>query len=204
MKMTLALVVAAVLVATARPAEPPVAADLMPELRKGGYVLFLRHPQTDPDQADTDPLHLDNVKAQRHLTDAGRGQARAFGAALRKLGVPVGKVLASQFARARETAKLLDVGEVTTSVDVTEGGLVVSPRENQRRAKALRDLLGTAPAAGKNVVIVSHRPSLQDAAGKEFGDLGEGEVAVFRPLGDGKFKLITRVPSPDTWTGWAK
>ena len=184
-------------------AEPPTRSEVVPALQKGGYVLFIRHPKTDPEQADTDPLHLDNVKAQRQLTDEGRKQAKALGEAFRALKVPVGKVISSKFYRAQEAAKLLDVGEVTSSIDVTEGGLVVSPRENERRAKALRELLATAPAEGKNVVIVSHKPNLQDAAGKEFGDLAEGEVVVFQPLGDGKFKAVARVPL-ETWSKWAK
>jgi phosphohistidine phosphatase SixA len=184
-------------------AEPPARSEVVPELRKGGYVLFVRHPKTDPDQADTDPLHLDNVKAQRQLTDEGRKQAKTLGEALRALKIPVGKVVASKFHRAQEAAKLLDVGEVTVSLDVTEGGLVVSPRENERRAKALRELLSTAPAEGTNVVVVSHKPNLQDAAGKEFGDLAEGEVVVFKPLGGGKFKAAARV-TPEEWSKWAK
>src|SRR4051794_40350527 len=138
-------------------AEPPSPSDLLPDLRKGGYVLFIRHPKTNPDQADTDPLNLDNVKAQRQLSDEGRKQAKALGEAFRALKVPVDKVISSKFYRAQEAAKLLDVGEVSSSLDVTEGGLVVSPNENQRRAKALRQLLATAPAKGKNLVIVSHK-----------------------------------------------
>src|SRR4051812_25404862 len=89
-------------------AGPP--ADLLPELRKGGHVLFVRHPKTQPDQADTDPLNLDNVTAQRQLTDEGRKQARALGEALRAAKIPVGTVVTSKFHRAREAAKLLDVG----------------------------------------------------------------------------------------------
>src|SRR5947207_1914680 len=38
------------------------------------------------------------------------------------------------------------------------------------------------------------------AAGKEFGDLAEAEVVVFKPLGEGKFKVVTRVASPATWS----
>jgi phosphohistidine phosphatase SixA len=185
-------------------AEPPSPSELLPELRKGGYVLFIRHPKTNPDQADTDPLHLDNVKAQRQLSDEGRKQAKALGEAFRELKIPVGKVIASKFNRAQEAAKLLDAGEVTASLDVAEGGLVVSPRENERRAMVLRELLSTPPPEGENTVIVSHKPNLQDAAGKEFGDMVEAEVVVFKPLGDGKFKLVARVPSPNTWTEWAK
>jgi len=166
--------------------------------------LFLRHPQSNPDQADTDPLNLENIKAQRHLTDEGRKQAKALGAAFKQLKIPVGKVLASKFYRTEETAKLLDLAAVATVLDVTEGGLVVSPKENQRRATALRKLLGTAPPEGKNIVIVSHKPNLEEAAGKEFGDLGEGEIVVFQPLGDSKFKVVARIAPPAKWSEWAK
>jgi len=167
---------------------------LIAELRKGGYVLFLRHFQTDHDQADTDPLHLENVQAQRQLSDTGRRQARAVGEAWRAAGIPVGTVLASRFFRAYESAKLLDVGVPVQSIDVTEGGLVVSPRENQRRAAALKRLLSEPPLDGTNMVIVSHRPNLQEAAGLRFGDVAEGEVVLFKPLGGGKFEAVARIP----------
>src|SRR5437764_14471285 len=100
-------------------ADPPAKEDVVPALQKGGYVLFLRHPRTNPDQADTDPLHLENVKAQRQLSDEGRRQAKALGEALRALKIPVEKVISSKFYRAQEAAQLLGVGEVTASVDVT-------------------------------------------------------------------------------------
>lgn len=178
--------------------------ELLPELRKGGYVLFVRHLYTNEDQADLDPWHPENIKAQRQLTQEGREAARALGAALRALHVPVEKVLTSKFWRAIETGKLLGVAEVGSSLDLTEGGLVVSPKENKRRASALKKLLGTPPATGKNVIIVSHRPNLVDAAGKELGDVGEGEVVVFQPQPDGSFKLVARVSPPERWTKWAK
>jgi phosphohistidine phosphatase SixA len=193
----------AVIVAGNAWAGQPLPDELLPQLRKGGYVLFIRHPKTNPDQADTDPLNLDNVKAQRQLSDEGRMQAKAMGEAFRALKIPVEKVIASRFYRAQEAAKLLEVGQVTTSLDVSEGGLVVSPRENERRAKVLRELLSTPPGDGKNLVIVSHKPNLQDAAGKDFADLREGEVAVFRPLREGKFKVVARVAA-ETWSQWAK
>jgi phosphohistidine phosphatase SixA len=177
--------------------------DLISTLQEGGYIIYMRHPKSNPDQADTDPFNLDNIQAQRQLTDEGRRQAQAAGEAFRALKIPVDRVISSKFYRAYEAAKLLDIAEVTTSIDVTEGGLVVSPNENNRRAKALRQLLGTPPAVGKNTVIVSHKPNLIDAAGKDFVDTGEGEAAIFQPLGDSKFKLVKRV-TVDRWVQWAK
>jgi phosphohistidine phosphatase SixA len=199
-KRILALLLLAIIANTARAAAPDPK-TLLPALAKGGYVIFVRHPQTNLDQADTNPLHLDDVKHQRQLSDVGRAQAKSIGAAFRAFGIPVEKVVSSEFQRAKETAKLLDVGPVEASADVTEGGLVVSPNENRRRAKALRGLLSAHPAPGKNLVIVSHKPNLQDAAGKDFGDTIEGEVVVFEPRGDDVFVLVARV-EPETWAQW--
>jgi broad specificity phosphatase PhoE len=177
--------------------------SIVKNLQKGGYILFLRHCQTNPDQADTDPLNLDNISAQRQLTDEGRKQATDLGQAFRDLHIPIGDIVSSRFYRAQETAKLLKVGTSTTSTDVSEGGQVVTPNENKRRTEALRRLLSTNPTPGKNNLIVSHRPNLQEAAGKEFGDLAECEVVVFQPS-DGKFRLIARVAPSTLWTEWSK
>lgn len=62
---------------------------------EGGYVLFLSHTATDPDQADTDPLNLANTKAQRQLTDESRNQAKMLVAAFKRRKIPVCKVLSS-------------------------------------------------------------------------------------------------------------
>ena len=178
--------------------------ELIPSLQAGGYVLFIRHFQTNPDEADTDPLNLENVKAQRQLSEEGRKQATALGDVFRTLKIPVDRVITSKFFRAHETGQLLRLGEVIPSIDVSEGVLVVSPRENQRRAKVLRRLLAEVPPTGKNRVIVSHRPNLQEAAGKDFGDASEGEVVVFKPLGDGTYELVARVAPPEKWNSFVK
>jgi hypothetical protein len=51
-------------------------------------------------------------------------------------GVPIGKARSSRFRRAVETARLIGGREAQALLAVTEGGLVVSPNENSRRAKA--------------------------------------------------------------------
>ena len=113
-------------------------------LRACGLIIVLRHGSTFRDQADTDPLHYDNIAAQRNLNDPGKATARAFGEAFRQIGVPVGEVYTSQFNRAYETAVLAEFKNIVKSVDITEGGLVVSPNENDRRTAAFRKLLAVA------------------------------------------------------------
>jgi phosphohistidine phosphatase SixA len=166
------------------------------DLRQGGYVIVFRHGATHRDQADTDPFNLDNVARQRQLNDQGRALARSIGDAMRKLGIPVGKVHTSMFNRAIETGTLLGFGAVTSSPDVSEGGLVVTPIENDRRAEAMRKIAATPPPAGSNLVVVSHKPNIMDAFGKDWFDVREGEASVFKPDGTG-YKLVARVLSAD-------
>ena len=171
--------------------------DVASALRAGGLVIVVRHGATFPDQADTDPYHPDNIAAQRNLNDKGKALAKAFGDALRQIGVPVGKVYTSLFNRAYETAVLAGFGDIEKTADLTEGGLVVSPNENNRRADALRKMLGTAPRVGTDTIIITHKPNIVDALGKVWFDVKEGEASIFRPE-NGRYQLIARVQM-DEW-----
>ena len=171
--------------------------QIMSELQKGGYVIVFRHGATHRDQADTDPLNLDNVDRQRQLNDGGRAVAKQVGESMKRLGIPIGKVYTSRFNRAVETGKLISGGAVTPTLDLTEGGQVVTPIENDRRAQALRRLAGTAPEPGTNPLIVSHKPNIMDAFGKDWFDVREGEASIFRPDAAGKPVLFARLPASD-------
>jgi phosphohistidine phosphatase SixA len=177
-------------------------ANLLAALKRGGHVLVFRHGATHPHQADTEPLNLSNVKEQRHLNDRGRAVAKTIGARLAALGVPVTEVYSSKFRRAVETAELMGVGTVTTTLDLTEGGLVVSPIENTRRAEAFRALCGKELPAGSNRLIVSHKPNIVDAFGKDWFDIQEGEASVFR-VDAGKCALVARIRAEE-WEKWGQ
>ena len=177
-------------------------AEWINAVRQGGYVIVFRHGATHQDQADTNPLNLKNVAQQRQLNEAGRAKAKEIGEAFRKLRIPVGQVQSSAFNRAVETGTLMGLGEVTSTVDLAEGGLVVTPIENNRRAQALRKLAATVPPAGTNIVVVTHKPNILDAFGKDWFDVREGEASVFQP-GGGGYKLIARVQA-DEWSKLAQ
>ena len=172
-------------------------------LQQGGHVIVLRHGATYPDQADTNPLDPKDTAHQRQLNDSGRALAKSMGDAMHKLKIPVGKVQTSLFQRAVDTGTLLGFGEVSTTVDIAEGGLVVSPNENNRRAAALRTLAGTPPPAGTNVLLVTHKPNILDAFGKDWFDVREGEASIFKPDGKSSYTLVTRVQAAD-WASLAK
>jgi phosphohistidine phosphatase SixA len=169
-------------------------------LKEGGYIIVLRHGATFPDQADTNPLDPKDTAHQRQLNDSGRALAKSMGEALHKLKVPVGNVQTSLFQRAVETGTLLGFGDVSSTADLSEGGLVVSPNENNRRAAALRALAGTMPATGTNLILVTHKPNILDAFGKDWFDVREGEASIFKPDAKGGYSLVARVQAAD----WAK
>ena len=181
---------------SSQPSDSIAGTERLEALRAGGHVILMRHGATFSNQADTDPLKLADVTKQRNLNDKGKELAKAFGKAIRAAGVPVGKVYTSQFNRAYETAVLAGFKNIETTVDLSEGGLVVTPDENNRRAKALRDMLARAPDKGTNDILITHKPNIVDALGKDWFDVREGEASIFKPEG-GKYRLIARVQMDD-------
>jgi broad specificity phosphatase PhoE len=175
----------------------PSDVELTALLRAGGHVIVIRHGATNEDQADVDPLDTDNIAKQRQLSAKGEEAARALGEAFKQIGVPVAKATTSQFNRAYQTAKLAGFENVEKSTDVTEGGLVVPPKENTRRAQAFRLLASAIPPAGRNVVIVSHKPNIIDAFGKDWFEVKEGEATILKPDGS-TYKVVARVQM-DEW-----
>src|SRR5436309_3282766 len=116
------LVVALVLALVAGSAwgqSSPTVGAILTLLRAGGYVIAVRHGATHADQADTDPLNLDNVAKQRQLNDKGRADAKAVGNAFKAAGVPIGKSISSRFYRAVGTARLNGGKEPEPTLDVT-------------------------------------------------------------------------------------
>jgi phosphohistidine phosphatase SixA len=176
---------ALLLIAASALAQAPDMKSLAAQLRQGGFVIVFRHGATNRDQADTDPLNYDNVAKQRLLSDKGKEVALQVGAAYRKLGIPLGEVYTSKFNRAVETGKLVS------------GHDVVSTLDNDRRAEALRKMAATRPAAGKNTLIVTHKPNILDAFGKDWFEVREGEASLFKPDGFGKLIPVARVQAAD-------
>lgn len=178
--------------------QPADISSIVTAMKKGGYVIVLRHGATNRDQADTDPLNHSNISKQRLLSAKGKEQAKQVGASFKKLGVSIGK-----FYRAIETGKLVSNIEPTPIIDLTEGGLVVSPIENDRRAQALRQLAATISTDNKNILIVTHKPNIIDAFGKDWFEVKEGETTIFKPNGSNKPTVIGRFQSND-WIAAAK
>jgi phosphohistidine phosphatase SixA len=175
------------LLAHAQPSALPVR-DLAPKelvamLRAGGLVLYFRHASTDRSQKDEDMRNLDDCTRQRNLTNQGRDEARAIGAAVKELAIPIGVVLSSPFCRTTETAQLAFL-RAEKSAGLRAGN-------NAQRSQALRQQLSTPPQSTTNTMLVGHGEPFFALAGAPV--LREGEAAVLQPLGNGAFEIIARI-----------
>jgi len=148
---------------------------LLTKLRHGGYVLYLRHASTDFGQNDERMKNFDDCPNQRNLTDKGRDEARALGAEVKRLAIPIGPVYASPFCRTRETAQLA-FGRYERTNEVRGGP---ANTNDPTRYEPLRKLLTSKPPSGKNAVISSHGNPFYALFGPPY--LAEGEIAVVEP-----------------------
>ena len=168
-------------------------AALLAELRRGGYVLYIRHTSTDFGQNDAKMTGYEDCANQRNLTDKGRQEARAVGEHIKRLEIPVGRVLASPYCRTMETARLA-FGKAQPMQEARGGP---ARTDDAKRYEGLRKLLSTPVPKGENVVISSHGNPFHAVAGPPY--LAEGEIAVVRPQGDGRFTIVARI-RPDDWS----
>ncbi len=204
--LALALGAPAATLAQQAAATPLRGPELLAALRAGGYILYLRHADTDHSQNDERMTSVEDCTTQRNLTDRGRDHSRAIGEVIRTLGIPIGAVLASPLCRTVETA-MLAFGTAQKAPAAREGGPL--PPGSAGRFAALRVLLSTPVAPGANTVIVAHAYPYFTLVGGQFltvivahaypyftlvgGQfLSEGEADVVRPRGT-DFEVVARV-----------
>jgi broad specificity phosphatase PhoE len=132
----------------------------------------------------------EDCATQRNLTDKGRGEARSIGEQVRRLRIPISRVLASPFCRTMETARLA-FGKAEAMAEARGGP---ARPEDPSRYAGLKSLLSTPVAKGGNVVIVSHGNPFHALAGAPY--LAEGEMAVVKPEGSA-FSIVRRIRLED-------
>jgi len=166
---------------------------LVEKLKKGGYVILVRHAIASNSQQDTDFKNLTNCKTQRNLTKEGQKQAAAIGKAYRSLNLPTGKIYSSFFCRCVDTANLA-FGKPETLLELSSF-MRETDEEQKRRVKELNRLLKTPPEPNTNNILVTHSIMLFRASSAK---LYEGQAAVFLPLPDGRFQFIDFI-APKRW-----
>jgi phosphohistidine phosphatase SixA len=87
------------------------ASELWRALKSGDHVVLIRHAYA-PGTGDPANFRLGDCSTQRNLDQTGREQAKRIGERFRANGITRAPVFTSQWCRASETAKLLDLGSV--------------------------------------------------------------------------------------------
>jgi len=128
-------------------------------LGEGKAVAIMRHALA-PGFSDPDHFSIDDCQTQRNLSKAGRAQSRVIGELFRSKGIQQAQVLSSEWCRCKETAQLMELGEVVTLSALN------SFFENRSAAEAqtddLMDDLGNWLAApSKPVVLVTHQVNIR-------------------------------------------
>jgi len=189
--------------APAAPSEPQVptvrpeaSRTLVDQVAAGGYVLFFRHSERDASAMPTAEVAIADNKGEcrpgTELTTAGIEDAKAIGASFVRHGIRVQQVYASPACRAVQMASLA-FGTFQSTRALTWLGMW-GEGEGPALATELRQLLGTPPAPGQTIVLISHNDVLKaDRVGVEVS-LGQGEAAVFHPTGRHAFALVGRIP----------
>ena len=167
------------------------AEGLAAELRKGGYVLYIRHTSTDFSKDDSKSKSFEDCANQRPLTDKGRDEARAIAGHLKRLAIPIDRVYASPLCRTVETA-MLAFGKAEKTNEARGGPL---KSDDPKRYDGLKKLLSTLPAAGTNNAISSHGNPFYGVFGAPY--LAEGEIAVVRPGGKDGYAIAAKIKLED-------
>lgn len=191
-------------VAPLRGAEELSGEALVAALRQGGHNIYFRHAATDWGQHDQVAAAGDwkscDPARMRQLAPEGRATARRVGAALRALAIPVGRVLSSEYCRAAETARLLGVGAVETTLEIMNLRAADYVGGREAAIARARRQLAQPPAPGSNTVLVAHGNLCRDATGVYPGEAG---AAIFRPQPDGTFAFVAAL-TPADWEALAR
>lgn len=196
----LALFAAVAGVGTAATAENTLSGQALVEaLRTGGYNIYFRHTATDWSQNDQVHAVGDwtscDPRKMRQLSEEGRAAAQRIGRAIRRLAIPVGPVVASEYCRARETAQNMDLGLVRATravMNMRAAGWLGGAEAVVERA---RQALATPPPEGTNAVYVAHGNLMRAVSGAY---TAEGGAIVLAPLGGGRFQRVAQL-RPHDW-----
>jgi broad specificity phosphatase PhoE len=181
---------------------------LVRELRRGGYVIYLRHGAV---QAGTNDARGGNSKSSDWWKNCATTQrtsatalpnAQAIGQALAKQRIVVGDVQTSEFCRAYDTAVFLGVKAPIRNAALND----ISAFTSQKRTLAdltagMAAMLATIPPPGQNRIFVGHALPGNNAIPK-LSLLPEGHTLIFKPEGivngTPRFQFVAAL-SPGQW-----
>ena len=182
---------------------PPLLTDpraIAAALKRGGYVIYVRHGRTRYEQAERERdnrksgvFDLAKCETQRQLSDFGRTELKFIGDQFRRAQLPLDRTYTSRYCRAIESAAyFVDNAEPTQKLS-NEAEVGLNP-ENKPRTLAF---FAEKPAPGRNHFMMAHGGIFWEATGFV---IQEAHTVVLDP--DNLKTLVARI-APNDWAAIA-
>jgi phosphohistidine phosphatase SixA len=171
----------------AQTTNPPDEQALWQALRKGGYVLLIRHADA-PGTFDPPGFKLGLCSTQRNLSGEGREQSKCLGELFRDKKVPIAQVFSSEWCRCIDTATLAfgaDKVKTWPAISSPRGG---DEKQRQANLETVRQRISSA-SLKTNMALVTHMFNIQDIIGQ---GAAQGEIVVLRAQ-DKSLQVVGRI-----------
>jgi broad specificity phosphatase PhoE len=158
-------------------------------LRKGGFVLLMRHTATVAAGADPRGYKLTDCATQLALSDEGRAEAIRIGEVLKEQRVPISKVYSSPFCRCHDTA-MLTFGKAEDWMALAT--TFFEPEKEPDHTQSVKQRIGSYSSKdmGGNIAMVTHNTNISALTKLS---IAHGEIVVLRPDGCCGFKVVERL-----------
>ncbi|NEQ98528.1 MAG: hypothetical protein F6K30_17710, partial [Cyanothece sp. SIO2G6] len=169
---------------------------LLEDLQSGGYVIYIRHAQTERDFADQVTADVTDFSTQRVVSEFGTKQSLVIGEGFAQSEIPFDTVITSEYGRAIETAAIA-FGQYEKNPALN---FLPFEEYTDEQIQEMRDnvtpLLTTVPNAGTNTIIVGHDDLFE--AGTGIYPDPQGIAYLLKPDGAGDFDIIANL-LPEEW-----
>ena len=156
-----------------------------------GYVLLLRHALA-PGVGDPANFKLNDCSTQRNLSDQGRADAKDIGIWLKSKQVKIHRVESSRWCRAKETAKLMAIGNVRLNKNLDSLFNAPDPVKHPQTAAIRKQIVNHRNQDGL-LVMVGHFVNIGAIVGS---GVESGEGVLVRANARGEIKIVGSSPAP--------
>jgi phosphohistidine phosphatase SixA len=168
------------------------ASELSDRLQSGDYVLLMRHTLA-PGIGDPANYTLSDCKSQRNLSTEGRAQAKTVGNWLRKQGIQKADVHSSPWCRCKDTAELLNFGEV--KVGPSLASFFDEMHKAKERNQALQSFIAERlkVKGDQALILVTHHVNIFEFMGE---NIASGDMVLAKVDATGKIVSYQRIARP--------
>ena len=157
-------------------------------LKSGNHLVLIRHALA-PGYSDPDYFDVEDCKTQRNLNDEGRRQSKKIGDLFRSNGINRALVYSSQWCRCQDTARLLDLGDVSELPALNS--FFEHFEKETFQTKKLKRWIETA-SLSTPTVLVSHQVNITALTGYS---PASGEIVFVERSSDGSLSIIGSIPT---------